>query len=313
MGDCWLMASLAEVAARDPADIQSMFTAAGTTVENGSVVDLYTVRFYNSAGVAGYFTVDTELPAGGTYYDQATNGVLWVALAEKAYAEANGAGWVTTGFEGSDSYNALNGGDPAWALQAITGKPANDYVVNPTNIAAAWNAGQLIVLGSSPNANDNLIVGDSEGTHAYAVVGYSTSSTTPFELYNPWGISSVIGSTISFNGRQVYGGPFYADANLISQDFAFQSVGRGRDDRPWQTGDTQPAAANATMAELPHNDAGDSSDATGCQVQQSQLLGVSGGEPSGESLLSSTMVAKDAGITDYLYREAAIPGDQESP
>ena len=187
VGDCWLMASLAEVAARDPADIQGMFTAAGTTVENGSTVSLYKVRLYNSSGAAGYFTVDTELPGGGDYYDQAANGILWAALAEKAYAEANGANWVTTSSKGSDSYNALNGGDPSWALQAITGKSANDFSINPTNIAAAWKAGQLIVLGSSPNANDNLIVGDSQGTHAYAVVNYAASSSTPFEVYNPWG------------------------------------------------------------------------------------------------------------------------------
>jgi hypothetical protein len=227
LGDCWLMASLAEVAARDPADIQGMFTAAGTTVENGSTVSIYKVRLYNGSGVAGYFTVDTELPSGGTYYDQATNGVLWAALAEKAYAEANGAGWVTTSYEGSDSYNALNGGDPSWALQAITGKPANDFSINPANIAAAWKAGQLIVLGSSPNANDNLIVGDSQGTHAYAVVNYVASSSNPFELYNPWGVSSVVGSTVTFNGRQVYGGPFYANATLISRDFAYQFIGTG--------------------------------------------------------------------------------------
>ena len=65
------MASLAEVAARDPADIRNMFTAAGTTVENGATVGLYKVRFFNSAGVAEYVTVDTELPSGGAYYDQA--------------------------------------------------------------------------------------------------------------------------------------------------------------------------------------------------------------------------------------------------
>ena len=100
VGDCWLLASLAEVAARDPADIRNMFTAAGTTVENGATVSLYTVRFFNSAGVAGYVTVDTELPAGGGYYDHVANGVLWVALAEKAYAEANGAGFVTTELRG---------------------------------------------------------------------------------------------------------------------------------------------------------------------------------------------------------------------
>ena len=132
--------------------------------------------------------------------------MLWVALAEKAYAEANGAGYVTTSSEGSNSYAALNGGWPSWALQAITGNSASNVTINATNIAAAWNAGQLVVLCSSPNAGDNLIVGDSQGTHAYAMVNYSASSSNPFELYNPWGASSAVEGTIAYNGHQVYGG-----------------------------------------------------------------------------------------------------------
>ena len=220
------MASLAEVAARDPADIRNMFTAAGTTVENGSTVSLYTVRFFNSAGVAEYVTVDTELPSGGGYYDHPANGVLWVALAEKAYAEANGAGIVTTQHVGSDSYAALNGGDPSWALQAITGKSASDFAINPTNIAAAWNAGELIVLGSSPTRPPTYIVGDSQGTHAYAVVNYTASSSNPFEVYNPWGTDSSGWALGTFNGHQVYG-LFSANATFLSQNFAGQSIGAG--------------------------------------------------------------------------------------
>ena len=150
VGDCWLEASLAEVAARDPQDIRNMFTYDGTTVDNGATVGLYTVRFFNTSGSAVYVKVDTELPSGGDYYDHVRNDlgtqVLWVALAEKAYAVANGLGYVTTNNEYQDSYNALNGGWPSWALPAITGKPASDYSINPTNIATAWNAGDLIVL-----------------------------------------------------------------------------------------------------------------------------------------------------------------------
>ena len=227
LNDCWLLASLAEVATRDPSDIRNMFTYDGTMSEGGSVVGLYTVRFFNNAGAPEYVTVDTELPSGGNYYDQPVNGVLWVALAEKAYAEANGQGFVTTGSPGSDSYDALNEGQPYWALQAITGKPASAYSINPANIAAAWNAGQLIVLSSSPNANDNLIVGDSNGTHCYAVINYNASSSTPFELYNPWGDSSVVGHTSNDNGHQVYDGPFWFASSPMLQDFASQTIGTG--------------------------------------------------------------------------------------
>ena len=166
-----------------------------------------------------------------------TNGVLWVALAEKAYAEANGAGIVTTQHVGSDSYAALNGGYPAWALQAITGKPASYFTINPTNIAAAWNAGQLIVLGSSPNANDNLIVGDSNGTHAYAVINYNASSSTPFELYNPWGLGSVVGHTSDLEWASGLRRPVLVrlEPNVAGLRLSdHRDWGSGRDGRPRQ-------------------------------------------------------------------------------
>jgi hypothetical protein len=224
-GDCWLMASLAEVAARAPSDIRNMFTYDGTTVENGSVVGVYTVRFYNNSGGAEYVTVDTELPAGGSYYDHITaDGALWVALAEKAYVEANAAGFVTTGSVGSDSYNALNNGDPAWALRAITGKSVSDFSINPSNIAAAWNTGQLIVLGTA-SPGSPYIVPD----HAYAVVSYNASNSQPFQMYNPWGTNSSGWALGTYNGHQVYG-LFTANAAFLSQNFTEQSVGVGAED-----------------------------------------------------------------------------------
>ena len=223
-GDCWLMASLAEVAARKPSDITKMFTYSGTTVENGTTVSLYKVRFYDNSGVARYVTVDTELPGGGTYYDHVNGGVLWAALAEKAYVEANGMGYVTSGSTYNDSYDALDGGSPSWALHAITGLSSNDFAVNPSNLVAAWNSGKLIVLDSSTNANDNLIVGGSHGTHAYAFVGYNSSSSNPFELYNPWGASSTVNGTVSFYGKSVYGGACYVSSSMITNDFAGQEI-----------------------------------------------------------------------------------------
>jgi hypothetical protein len=219
-GDCWLMASLAEVATRDPWDIRNMFTYDGTTVVNGSVVGLYTVRFFNSAGVATYVNVDTELPSGGHYYDR-VGANLWVALTEKAYAEANGEGFVTTQARYSDSYAALNGGDPVWALRAITGKSASDFGVNPSNIAAAWNAGQLIVLCTSSPSSSYIV-----GNHCYAVVGYNPSSSMPYEGYNPWGTTSSGWAQGTYNGHQVYG-LFWADGRFISQNFSSQAIGLG--------------------------------------------------------------------------------------
>jgi hypothetical protein len=235
-GDCWLMASLAEVAARAPSDIENMFTYDGTATENGISVRIYSVRFFNNNGVAEYVTVDTELPfitnPNGTVtyqYDNPVNGVLWAALAEKAYVEANGAGFVTSLHVGTDSYDALGnqssylglftGGLPSWALQAITGQPASTNPINVANtiidvllglpilsvnfdIAGAWNAGDFIVLCSSPLPTSSEIVGE----HCYAVVGYNASSSEPIEVYNPWGITDSAKANVYglFNANQSF-------------------------------------------------------------------------------------------------------------
>jgi hypothetical protein len=225
LGDCWYLASLAAAAAHAPSDITSLFTYVGSTVENGANVGLYVVRYFTSSGAAQFVTVDTELPTGNLY-DQPQNSVLWVALAEKAYAEANGAGYVTSSHVGTDSYDALNSGWGEWALQAITGKSAGPHSsVNPSNIASAWNQGKLIVIGTN-TPKDSTIVPD----HAYAVVGYDASRSMPFEIYNPWGTTTTNlvknMAPAPFNGHQVYG-LFWTDAGFLSQNFSDQSVGAG--------------------------------------------------------------------------------------
>jgi Calpain family cysteine protease/Tectonin domain len=226
VGDCWLLASLAEVADRDPQVIKNMFMYNGTTVDNGATVGLYTVQFYDGNGAKFGIQVDTELPSGGGYYDHPWNDMgtqtLWVALAEKAYAEANGLGLVTSSNVDRGSYDALNDGDPTWALQAITGIPANGYSINPTNIAAEWNAGCLIVLCTPNTPSSSYIVGD----HCYAVVGYNASSSLPFEVFNPWGSNSLgWASSPGVTGTKY--GLFTANAAFISQNFSSQSIGTG--------------------------------------------------------------------------------------
>ena len=131
--------------------------------------------------------MDTDLPSGGGDYAQVDNALgtqgLWVALAEKAYAEANILGLVTTGAQARTPTARLNAAIRQWALQAITGKPASDYSINPSNIASAWNAGQLVVLCTSTPASSYIV-----GSHCYAMVGYNASSSEPIEMFNPWGL-----------------------------------------------------------------------------------------------------------------------------
>jgi hypothetical protein len=215
-GDCWLIASLAVVAEQEPQAIKNMFTYDGTIKENGSTVGVYTVRFFNSNGVVKYVTIDTELPQGGNYYDHPTNGVLWVALAEKAYAIANGLGYVSSNDPGSNSYDALNSGYSTWALQAITGESANDLALNPAQVASAWSSGNFIVL-STVSPDSSFIVGN----HDYAVVGYN-ATTGLFELMNPWGGTTT--SSLCPQDNHVYG-LFSATASFIMANFSNQSIG----------------------------------------------------------------------------------------
>jgi hypothetical protein len=226
--DCWLLASLAETAARAPADITSMFTYDGTAYEDGSTVGVYSVRFYDGGGVARYFTVDTELPNGGSTYDRpvggsgAVNGssspVLWVALAEKAYAVATGEGFVTTKQVGTNSYAALNYGDPQWALKAITGNGANDSNINPSDVVSAWNAGKLVVLCTSSPSSSYIV-----GSHCYALVNYDSSSGN-FIIFNPWGTDA--NGWAPGNSGTKYG-RFWANAPFVSQNFSTESFGYG--------------------------------------------------------------------------------------
>jgi hypothetical protein len=214
-GDCWFLASLAETAARRPDIIQNMF------INNGN--GTWTVRFYVN-GAPDYVTVNDQLPVstvypsfnGGYAFDAPQNGILWVALAEKAFAEENLSGGVTTGQQGVDSYAALNGGYPSWALAAITGQSSSMFNVTPgmtsQEIAAALQEGELVCI-DTPDSSDidsHLVPG-----HCYAVVGYNPSSSMPFEVFNPWGINTYANTEGQTYGAFVAGGGFL-EANFVT-------------------------------------------------------------------------------------------------
>jgi Calpain family cysteine protease len=231
VGDCWLLASLAEVADRAPNDIRNMFTYDGSTVDNGSQVPVYTVRLFNVSGAAEYFTVDTELPGGSSpTYDKpvggtgAVNGssspVLWVALAEKAYAEANGDGFVTSSNGSNNSYGALGSGWPSWALHAITGQAAVEFpFVDTGSIVNAWNSGLLVVLNTTSPSSSYIV-----SSHSYAMVGYYSSSSMPFQIFNPWGTDA---SGWAPNNSGTKYGLFFANAAFVSANFSTPSYGIG--------------------------------------------------------------------------------------
>jgi hypothetical protein len=234
IGDCWLMASLAEAAKQNKYltnNISNMFKQVGTDVVNingqATTVPVWTVRIFNASSQACYVTVDSVLPMSGgkPYYAQTPNGVLWVALAEKAFAEAQASGMVGPTI-GSNSYVKLSG-EACVAEAAITGQEAVVYdKPDPTQAEKDFQAGRLVVLATGPVDPGPFI----SHSHDYALVGYNSSSSMPFTLYNPWGKPGIVKK----NGVDYYGGVFYANAAAISDYFGTQQD---------TTGDAPPESA----------------------------------------------------------------------
>ena len=198
VGDCYFVAALAETAFRSKSTIQSMFT------DNGD--NTYTVRFYNQ-GVADYVTVDRYLPAnnsGDFVYAHQPNAdsnnwgklnnsqnELWVALAEKAYAQLNEEDWVYR--DKTNSYNGIASGSISDTFALVTGKTTStgtfnkvymwDNLITAATVINDINSNQLSGFGSNfGNVAANIVPG-----HQYVVIDYN-STTQKFTLFNPWGI-----------------------------------------------------------------------------------------------------------------------------
>jgi hypothetical protein len=196
VGDCYLMSALGEEAQHSPQTIENMF------IDNGD--GTYTVKFYHNRAPV-YVTINSELPLnmndGGTAWfadfgtpdthgvrnksDNANN-VLWVALAEKAYAQLNESGWI--GQDGTNSYNGIDGGQSSAAFAQLTGHSASDTGVtnlfgdSRSDFWKAFNQHKAMTLSSKISGTNSFIVTN----HVYMVVGYD-SATQRYELYNPWG------------------------------------------------------------------------------------------------------------------------------
>ncbi|HEY2413347.1 MAG TPA: C2 family cysteine protease [Pirellulaceae bacterium] len=214
VGDCYFVATLGETALRTPTTIQSMFTVNG----DGT----YGVRFYQN-GVSHYVTVDSQLPTYsggwflyanmGSYAGNASN-VLWVALAEKAYAQLNESGWIRPAAwgGGQNSYNGIEGGMFTDVTAQIANRAGSNYNVSSTidtSLNNAVTSGKLVGFASTSNPTNSQIVGD----HQYVVIGYN-SSTKTVTLFNPWGIN---------NGSQ-YPGLVSLTLSQLAGNFDYWSV-----------------------------------------------------------------------------------------
>ncbi|HEY6564722.1 MAG TPA: C2 family cysteine protease, partial [Pirellulaceae bacterium] len=191
--DCYFLAPLAEVAQQSPNTILNMFT------DNGD--GTFMVRFFRG-GTSEYVTVDRFLPVesngtsryagfGGTY-TQSTN-ELWVALAEKAYAQINESNWI--GQDGTNSYAGIDFGSMSKAMGHITGRSTTSVPVvgglfgllMRSQVISQNGQGKAITFSSfdsDDDVDDNIVA-----NHVYTLAGYD-AATQRFRLFNPWGFNN---------------------------------------------------------------------------------------------------------------------------
>jgi Calpain family cysteine protease/CARDB len=190
VGDCYYVATLAGLALRDDQAIQDMF------IDNGD--NTYTVRFFERVGgtwVADYVTVDKMLPTtswgaavyadwgGGSYTNSGNE--LWVALAEKAYAQINEEAQISQ--DGTNSYQGIAGG---WMNNVLSHIRGRDYSlswmssgVTETQWRNHFVNGGIVMPGTWSTAESPWV-----GGHAYLQINaYENSGTWYYDFYNPWG------------------------------------------------------------------------------------------------------------------------------
>ena len=189
LGDCYLLASLAEVAQCEPDTIKSMITDNG----NGT----YGVRFYIN-GNPVFVTVNTFLPvfsANGAFAGN-TSSAIWSSLIEKAYVELN----AEPGFldhPTGNVYNLINGGS-ADPISQITGRNVVPYD-SSRYTQAAWNSLKNVFITAIQNNQEVDLGSFGDSTiggkvalvagHMFSGIGYD-SATGEFVLRNPWGASN---------------------------------------------------------------------------------------------------------------------------
>ena len=214
LGDCYLLATLAEVAFKNPAIIQSMITSNGNP-------DTYGVRFFVK-GVPTYVTVNNDLVSGGDFFGGTlfnNANFIWGSLIEKAYAQIQASGIITgnTYDYGNSFYSIGLGGTLEDALEEITNASTiTDFVANGSTwdmvtynksiiqqssitglsgksvlqkIISCLAHGNDLILGSNTNAWDSNGHQTLFASHAMSIYGYD-SATGLIEIRNPWGTDS---------------------------------------------------------------------------------------------------------------------------
>lgn len=188
LGDCWLLAVLAGIAAQNPGAIEDM------VIDNGD--GTYTVTFADGERV----TVDADV--------RDSNGhALWVSLIEKAYARREGG------------YDDIDGGDPNDAIEALLGGDTNSFDPDSTKdfmfgdnvspgdsydrIEDALDDGRVVTA----SVRDSLGI---DGGHALTVTDvYESDGEQYVVVRNPWGSHGQMEDAIKRAGGTIRSGGYF--------------------------------------------------------------------------------------------------------
>jgi hypothetical protein len=225
-GTCYLMATLAAFAHSYADDVQSIFVQNATSTVAGGRT--FGVRFFDLQGGEHWVTVNDQLVVptddqSTARYAQA-KGVdaqgqavpeLWVALAEKAYAQFNELK-INQREKADNGYGAVEGGNAeinvfmfnrdavqyvqdaeAAAPGGINGISRMKSVTVPEGktllevYTEALNAGRTLWVGSDIDIKDEAGKILFKGQHAHMVIDADSknSSNTSVIAYNPWGVA----------------------------------------------------------------------------------------------------------------------------
>lgn len=211
LGDCWLEASLVEIAQRNPDAIKNVFTDLGYYDENGTTVHCWSVRIYDRNYNAYNIIVDNEFAVNSSGQWLANgngSGQIWASLLEKAYAIAAQNGYVNTAMRPNNDYDCLNYGTASWALQAFTGHQSSqdvftkDASMNASMVDYYLNNNYYVCLETTNPTSGSII----------ALHEYSMQLAYPgtYLIDNPWNVPD----------SGYYGSFFTCDATFLTQNFS---------------------------------------------------------------------------------------------
>jgi len=195
-GDCYFLASIAEIALQDPTAIENAIQSNG----NGT----YSVDFQVN-GQPDFVTVNNAVPTltgawqdsnGQTIFYDNGYGTAWSALLEKAFVQLNEQQGVSHGMDGvaANSYSDIAGGWD-WPLTYLTGQQTTPYFTGSTGVGGVGDHSTLSALQADLAHHGEVIMATGTvvpqgsnlvGSHMFAVTGVDAAAGT-VTLFNPWG------------------------------------------------------------------------------------------------------------------------------